>query len=93
VYKNGTDIPVADLYNHDCKPRPDDLQEGSDIKVCMVICTTPAVSEKMKKATTMDSDLQSVFKNIMNGWPRDLEKCDSNVRPYFGFRDELTYYE
>jgi hypothetical protein len=29
----------------------------------------------------------------MNGWPRDLKKCDSNVRPYFGFRDELTYYE
>jgi RNase H-like domain found in reverse transcriptase/Reverse transcriptase (RNA-dependent DNA polymerase)/Integrase zinc binding domain len=86
VYKKGTEIPMADFFRRD-------IQETSDIEVCMVICATPEASERMKKATTTDSDLQGVIKNIMNGWPRDLKKCDSNVRPYFGFRDELTYYE
>jgi hypothetical protein len=28
-----------------------DIQETSDIEVCMVICATPEVSERMKKAT------------------------------------------
>jgi hypothetical protein len=30
-------------------------------------------------------DLQGVIKNIMNDWPRDLKKCDSNIRPILDF--------
>lgn len=90
VYTPGKYLVVADTLSRAYLQSPSDYTSDREVEihVNMVKESLPVTESKWKeiaKATTADKELQSVIKNIDNGWEQG-----PFPKPYYHFRDELT---
>lgn len=91
VYKKGTDIPIADALSRDCKQVNNDLQE-EELEVQIILAMSKEAREEMTEAVRKDDELQTLLVFIQNGFPDTQEELPNGAKPYFNFRDELSYY-
>ena len=47
--------------------------------------------EELHKATTKDHQLELLVRAVNEGWPQLFKDCPHSLRPFWIFRDEITY--
>ena len=101
VPKSGKEVPVADCLSRlplkDCyyHGMVDDIQH---FHVCATEMTSVGAfsGPKLKQLTDqtkIDEDLQNLSKLIIEGWPKERQLLNNDMKPYWDFRDELTVYD
>ena len=51
---------------------------------------TENTENQLREETSKDTTLNTLFKVIVNGWPRDRASIPEYLRPYWTYRDELS---
>ena len=101
IGKSGKDIPVADclsrapLKNCHYRGLVDDMR---DYQVCATEMFSTQVFpdskfEQIKSATQNDVILQKLSSRVVHGWPRERNQIESDLKPYWDFREEITVYD
>uniref|UniRef100_A0A3P9K9H2 Gypsy retrotransposon integrase-like protein 1 n=1 Tax=Oryzias latipes TaxID=8090 RepID=A0A3P9K9H2_ORYLA len=93
----GKDIPVADTLSRKAIPYEDQtLNEGMEAQVHAVMSNV-AVSDKrlteIKEVTSMDPQLTTLKKVILDGWPETRSSCPHNIQEYWNYRDEISEFD
>lgn len=73
-----------------------DTEEDVKVFVQAVLSTKPVSEDKLsaiRKATQEDSDLQSVFKYIHQGWPSQMSQLPHSLHRFHTVRDHLSEVE
>ena len=94
----GKDLKDADTFSRSPVAVPtkeDEIGEHQiNAHVGTVLSHFPATEKRLqeiKQATAEDTILNSVVKNIIEGWPLRKSQCEPQVQPYWDFRGDLTY--
>jgi hypothetical protein len=97
IAKRGKDIPLADALSRAYLPTVEpDLQNETQVFLTEVPSVTAFKSstlEEVKKETAKDPCLQKLMATVHNGWPENKQEVDSEVAPYWDFRDTITHTE
>ena len=94
----GKDLKDADTFSRSPVAVPtkeDEIGEHQiNAHVGTVLSHFPATKKRLqeiKQATAEETILNSVVKNIIEGWPLRKSQCEPQVQPYWDFRGDLTY--
>lgn len=93
IYKKGCDIPIADALSRDCDHSNEADEKDEELEVHLVLSMSTEAKERYIKATEADPELQNLISVINTGWPDDISDVEHQLKPYFNYRDELSYYE
>ena len=90
VYKKGRHLYLADNLSRApmCNMSPQ-KEEQHEFEAMAVQLISPQRLEELRKHTAEDTTLQTLSSFVQNGWPRRSCSIPAQVRPFFGFRDEL----
>ena len=96
IYKPGKSLFLADhlsrAYLNESK---EDLISDSELSVNYL--TYLPVSKdnqlKIKQATKQDNEMQILRDIVLKGWPQRRAQVPPEIRPYWNFRDEITFVE
>ena len=96
TYKPGKSLFLADhlsrAYLNESK---EDLIPDSELSVNYL--TFLPVSKdnqlKIKNATKQDQEMQMLRDTVLKGWPQRKDQVPPEIRPYWNFRDEITFVE
>ncbi|XP_052756041.1 uncharacterized protein K02A2.6-like [Galleria mellonella] len=105
IYKPGKHLYVADALSRAYEDNRIDESSLSDCdnfndEICMVLCDKVlAISEyipdlqltAIQKRTQSDSELVQLKKYIMQGWPNDNSDVPEIIKPYWNYRNDLSY--
>ena len=68
-----------------------------DSELCVNYLTFLPVSKdkqlKIKNATKQGQEMQILRDTVLKGWPKRKDKVSQEIRPYWNFRDEITFVE
>ena len=88
-FLKGTDLVIADTLSRavvNCsEERP---------RIMAIDCFTnisDARLEEVREVTSRDSSMQTLMSLLRNGWPETKQEVPPDARPYFDYRDTLTY--
>ena len=95
-YKPGSTLFLADhlsrAYPNEAK---DDLLSDTDLRV-NYLTFLPVSKEnqlKIKNATKQDEEMQILRDTVLESWPQRKDQVPPIIRPYWNFRDEITFVE
>ena len=96
TYKPGSTLFLADhlsrAYLNEAK---EDLISDSELSINYL--TFLPVSKdnqlKIKNATKQDEEMQILRDTVLKGWPQRKDQVPPIIRPYWNFRDEITFVE
>ena len=95
-YKPGSTLFLADhlsrAYLNEAK---EDLLSDTDLSV-NYLTFLPVSKEnqlKIKNATKQDEEMQILRDTVLKGWPQRKDQVPPIIRPYWNFRDEITFVE
>ena len=92
-YKAGKSIPVADaLSRSPLNIQHDSMTVFHQDNVAMIAIKDHRLQE-IKYATEKDDTLSQLKSVIANGWPQHHAALTPALKPYFGYRDELTTHD
>ena len=92
-YRRGKNMLLADTLSRAFldETQPEDLFDD-EIEVNSIQMSDNKLSE-YKEATAKDSSLIMLKDAVLNGWPHSLQLTPSAIKPYYTFRDEITYVD
>ncbi|MCG7875843.1 MAG: RNase H-like domain-containing protein, partial [Candidatus Thiodiazotropha endolucinida] len=96
IYKPGNELFLADhLSRAYLQESKEDLISDSDLSVNYLSFLPVSKDNQMKiqNATKQDSEMQTLRATVLEGWPQKKDECPSEIRPYWNFRDEITFVE
>lgn len=91
VYRPGKEMHLADTLSRAYLPEttPDDLYDDSvDINIVQL---SESLQQKFANATARDPALQCLVDVVMEGWPDESRNAPPEVRPYFMYKELITY--
>ena len=91
VYKPGKEMFIADTLSRAYlnNTKPNDLFDDT-IEVNVVQISDQKLQE-FRESTARDPALQCLKQAVLHGWPECSYNAPSEIKPYFAFRDEITY--
>ena len=96
TYKPGSTLFLAD---HLSRAYPNEAKEDliSDSELSVNYLTLLPVSKdnqlKIKNAIKQDEEMQILRDTVLKNWPQRKDQVPSIIRPYWNFRDEITFVE
>lgn len=87
-YVQGTELYIADTLSRAHLPDP-----GDDVHVLAIhslMGIADKTVEEVREATDADPDLQTLLKQIREGWPENKYDVPEGIRSYFDIRDTLS---
>ena len=99
-YLRGRENVIADALSHvgPLAPESQDyagsLNNVEKIPVLQITQIAPASKERLEEfceATAKDAQLQLLARIVHEGWPSLFKDCPHSIRPYWTFRDDITY--
>ena len=93
IHRSGKNMHIADALSraHSVDTDPKNLF-GDTLDVASVQIS-PQKLEEFRIATGNDTSLAKVIKATMDGWPNDIKESPPEIRAYYTYREEITYYE
>ena len=96
-YRKGTTLLIADTLSRAALNTPADTP-ATEFEVfrleCEAICRSPRLTGETERdiiqLTDADENLSALRDTILDGWPDDRNLTSKNLRPYWGYRDELS---
>ena len=97
VYQEGSKMHLSDAISRLSIHKLDkgSTLPGMDITIHEVESCTNFSSVslgKIRELTLHDNDLQVLKTHIINGFPLHTNQCPECIRPFFPYRDELTFF-
>ena len=98
-YRKGVELHVADTLSRAYLPAEegqdyDTVEFREEIAMIQMQDSLPLQDDTVARIRAwMDVTLKAVKELVLNGWPADKTTLPDRVRPYFKFRDELSYAE
>ena len=95
-YRKGSTMYLADTLSRAYLPHDERQQTSSEfdrVNLLERIRVKPATLQVIKAHTENDEQLQELVKVIQVGWPDIKAGLSHHVTPYFGMRDEISFYE
>ena len=96
-YKKGTTLLIADTLSRAALPTPVNTPvTGFEVfrLECESICRSPRLTGETEKEivllTNADETLSALRDTIIDGWPDDRTLLPKDLRPFWGYRDELS---
>ena len=97
-YKKGKEMHIADAlsrnYVKTSTPKSDSQSEFchqiEDIVLSEHLPIATETIQQFRMVTAQDSDLQTLMRIVLIGWPNHKKDLPPEVQPYFSSRDELT---
>ena len=92
-YRPGKELLIADtLSRSHLTDLADDLEyEQYDINILHTLSISETKVEEFKQSTKGDSTLTDLIKTVQEGWPENKAHVLAGARPFWNFRDEITY--
>lgn len=90
VYVKGTSQHIADILSRDCVNN--ESEEEEELQVYVAIDFSKDAKREMVEATKHDQEIQELIKVTMSGWPNNQAEIHEWVKPYWNFREEISYY-
>ena len=93
-YRPGKELLIADTLSRAPLPElADDLTyEEYDINILHTLPISEKKLEEFKQSTKADPSLSILVRTVQEGWPKSKTKVPTAARPYWNFRDEITYH-
>ena len=95
TFKPGKELLIADTLSRASLPDVADELEFRqyDINILHTLPITEPKLEEFKEQTKKDARLQELVHTVQGGWPEHKANSLPGARPFWNFRDELTYHE
>ena len=99
-YLRGRENIIADALSHvgPLAPESQDYTTSLNIvekipvhQLTQIAPASTARLEELCEATTKDHQLQLLVRTVHKGWPQLFKDCPNSLRPFWTFRDEITY--
>lgn len=94
IYKPGKELLIADTLSR--APLPDKATELEfqqyDINIIHLLPVTEPKLAEIQEQTERDTALRDLHKTIQDGWPETKSDALPGAKPYWNFRDEVTYH-
>lgn len=94
TYKPGKKLMIADTLSR--APLPDTADELDfqkyDINILYTLPITEPKFEELKDQTQRDPGLSDLARTVYQGWPEHRTNSPPGARPFWNFRDEITYH-
>ena len=94
------DLIIADTLSRAFLPEENTDHDETDIdldtQVHLLVSNLPFSDNKLKEfkiATNSDQTLQKLKSTVLDGWPDFKEEIDSEIRPFWDFREEIHVAE
>ena len=95
-YRKGSTMYLADTLSRAYLPHDERQQTSSEfdrVNLLEGIRVKPTTLQEIKAHTENDEQLQGLVKVIQAGCPHIKAGLSHHVTPYFGMRDEISYYD
>ena len=93
-YKPGKELLIADTLSR--APLPEEADELEfrqyDINILHTLPVTEPKQEEFKKHTKGDPTLRDLTHTVLKGWPESKTNTLLGARPFWNYRDEITYH-
>ena len=93
-YKPGKELLIADTLSR--APLPEEADELEfrqyDINILHTLPVTEPKQEEFKKHTKGDPTLRDLTHTVLKGWPESKTNTLPGARPFWNYRDEITYH-
>ena len=93
-YKRGDQLFLADTLSRAFLPDGPDVSEMSesleDLNPTTLLALDPDKVTRIKRCSQDDPTLSILRETIQQGWPDHIADVRECIRPYYGFRDELS---
>lgn len=100
IWKPGKELLIADALSRNPESRltEDDVRLEKEIQcqVHMITTSLPfsdAYVTKFKNSVQNDTLLQSLKCQILDGWPENVNMVNDKLKPFWNFREELTFQD
>lgn len=108
VYKKGAEMHVADALSRAAENREDEIKfeeiyhlseddlifdEIESVNVFDDLKVSDERLQALKRETLLDSDMQNLYKLIVQGWPNDVNDVPECLRLYWNYREELNAHQ
>ena len=91
-YRPGKELIADTLSRSHLTDLADDLEyEQYDINILHTLSISETKVEEFKQSTKGDSTLTDLIKTVQEGWPENKAHVLAGARPFWNFRDEITY--
>ena len=95
-YKPGKQMFIPDTLSRASLPMSSPSSDDWDAQVHLIVKSLPVSDEYMnnfQKATANDATLTLLKQHILKGWPNKRAEIPPEIRPYSGFKEELSESE
>ena len=91
IHRPGKEMFIADTLSRAFAndTEPEDLFDD-EVEVNIVQVSQDKLIQ-FRNLTAMDPSLQNLKNAVLHGWPDQVKLCTPDLRPYFTYRDEITY--
>lgn len=97
MYRPGKEMTVPDALSRASLPTPKGVSHEDWEAQVHMISRALSMSDESKKefqvATAEDSSLQSLLSFVRLGWPENKAELPEEVRPFWGYKEEITEAE
>ena len=93
IHRSGKNMHIADALSRAHSVDTDDKNLFDDSLDVASVQISPQKLEEFRIATENDTSLAKVIKATMDGWPNDIKESPPEIRAYYTYREEITYYE
>ena len=94
VYKPGKELLIADTLSR--APLPQQASELEfqqyDINILHTLPITEPKLAELKEQTNKDTTLCDLTKTVQDGWPETKADALPGAKPFWNYRDEITYH-
>ena len=94
VYKLGKELLIADTLSRAPLPQTANELEFKeyDINILHTLPVTEPKLAEIKEQTKKDNSLCDLTKTVQEGWPDSKANVLSGAKPFWNYRDEITYH-
>lgn len=92
VYKKGKQMYIADTLSRDCNNEGNHESE-EQLEILSINRISSSAIKDLQDATKDDGELKILHQIILNGWPEKVDNVPLDLRQYFNYRDEISYFE
>ena len=94
VYKPGKELLIADTLSRAPLPQTANELEFKeyDINILHTLPVTEPKLAEIKEQTKKDNSLCDLTKTVQEGWPDSKANVLPGARPFWSYRDEITYH-
>ena len=93
-YTPGKEMDLADtLSRSNLKETSEILVPDLEVNLVQMLAISPEKYSEFQEATAKDPVLSSLKRQILQGWPKCLTECPSELRAHWTFREDIAYQD